>query len=93
MGQAGRGGRAVVGGGAALAQLPVERAAAGRPSGETNTVRGGRTANAVGGSNGSSLIGNSARAENKTKKPTLERLRTGTAAQQETQNATFYGKA
>lgn len=60
VGQAGRGGRAVVGGGAALAQLPVERAAAGRSSGETNTVRGGRTANAVGGSNGSSLIGNSA---------------------------------
>lgn len=48
MGQAGRGGRAVVGGGAALAQLPMERAPAGRSSGETNTVRGGRTANAVG---------------------------------------------
>lgn len=47
MGQAGRGGRAVVGGGAALAELPVERAPARRSSGETNTVRGGRTANAV----------------------------------------------
>lgn len=65
VGQAGGGRGPVVGSGASLTELAVEGAPTGRSSGETNTVRCGCTAYAVSWSDRRSLIGNSARAENK----------------------------
>lgn len=47
MGQTGGGRGSVVGSGASLSELAVERAPAGCSSGETNTIRCGGTANAV----------------------------------------------
>lgn len=61
MRQAGRGGWAVVRGGAPLPGLAVESATTGSASGEADSIWGGCTANTVCGSNWSSLIRNSAR--------------------------------
>lgn len=61
MGQAGRSGRAVVGGGPPLPGLAVESAPAGSASREADPVWGGRTANTVCGSDWGSLIRSRAR--------------------------------
>lgn len=61
MGQAGRGGWAVIGGSPPLAGLAVERAATGGAPGEADAIRGGRAADAVCGSHWGSLVRNGAR--------------------------------